>query len=425
MRPPLNLLGLSLVYKNGNHSIAPANGKTLSVEKRLMLSNLKAHVSASITRRSFSILSAAFLLAAPLVLSQAPSSRFVGTITAISGNTLTVKTDSDGERQVGVPPTAAIKRISPGQKDLSNADNLQFSDLESGDRVLVKLDPAAPGPPAQALQIVAVKQADLVKKQEQEREDWQKRGVGGLVKSVDPAAGVLVLTIGTGATAKTITIHTTKATILKRYAPNSVRFDEAKPAPMDAVHSGDQLRARGTKNDAGTEIAAEEVVSGTFRNISGTVLSLDATASTLSVKDLATKKPVTIHITPDAQMRKLPEHAAQALAARLSGGANGAGGKGGKGPSQSAAASTSPHGGAAGPPGGGDPQQMLNHAPVIQLTDLKKGDAVMVVSTDGASEVTAVTLLAGVEPLLESPAATQNLLSNWSMGSGGQEAAPE
>src|ERR1035441_1257065 len=100
---PLNLLDPSLVYKNGNHSIAPANGKTLSVEKRLMLSNLKTPYPASIRRRSFSIISAAFLLAAPLLLAQAPSSRFVGTITAISGSTLSVKTDADGVRQIDVP----------------------------------------------------------------------------------------------------------------------------------------------------------------------------------------------------------------------------------------------------------------------------------------------------------------------------------
>ena len=357
---------------------------------------------------------------APLLRAQAPASRFLGTITSISGNNLTVKTDTDGERQVGVPSTAVIKRISPGQKDLSAADTLQFSDLEAGDRVLVKLDPAAPGPPAQALQIIAVKQADLVKKQEQEREDWQKRGVGGLVKSVNSAAGDIVLTIGTGATAKTITIHTIKATILKRYAPNSVRFDEAKPAPLDAIHPGDQLRARGTKNDAGTEIAADEVVSGTFLNIAGTILSVDTAASTLQVKDLATKKPVTIRITADAQMRRLPEHMAQALASRLAGSANAAGRKGEKGPSQNSAPANSPHSGA-----GADPQQILNHADVIQLSDLKKGDAVMVVSTDGASEVTAVTLLAGVEPLLQSPAASQSLLNNWSMSSGGPEAPTE
>ena len=67
--------------------------------------------------------------------------------------------------------------------------------------------------------------------------------------------------------------------------------------------------------------------------------------------------------------------------------------------------------------GGFDPQMMLNRAPAIHLSDLKKGDAVMLVATDGSTEVSAITLLAGVEPLLEAPAA-QNLLSNWSMNSG-------
>jgi len=66
---------------------------------------------------------------------------------------------------------------------------------------------------------------------------------------------------------------------------------------------------------------------------------------------------------------------------------------------------------------------MLNRAPVIQIADLKKGDAIMVVSSDGTTDVTAITLLAGVEPLLEAPAASQSLLNNWSMGSGGAEAA--
>jgi hypothetical protein len=45
------------------------------------------------------------------------------------------------------------------------------------------------------------------------------------------------------------------------------------------------------------------------------------------------------------------------------------------------------------------------------------------VSTEGANDVTAIKLLAGVEPLLESPDASRNLLANWSMGSGGGEEA--
>jgi hypothetical protein len=72
--------------------------------------------------------------------------------------------------------------------------------------------------------------------------------------------------------------------------------------------------------------------------------------------------------------------------------------------------------------GAADMQQVLSRAPAIQLSDLKKGEAVMLVSTQGASDVTAITLLAGVEALLEAPA-SQNLLSNWSMNSSAPEEA--
>lgn len=375
---------------------------------------------------------AAHLLVPSSAVAQAPT-HFLGTITTITGNTLTVKTDTDGARQVAVPDSAIIKRIAPGQKDLSTAETIQFSYLAAGDRVLVKVDADATGDTAQAVQIVAIKQADVAAKQQQDREDWQKRGVGGLVKSVDSSAGVVMLTSGVGATAKTITVQTTKATVLKRYAPASVSYDTALSAPIDAIHPGDQLRARGAKNDDGTQIAAEEVISGTFRNISGAITSIDAATSTLVVKDLSSKKQVTIHITSDAQMRRLPEMMARMLAMRLKGGAASPGAGSGGAPGGGWAGGGGQSAGGGGFPGqrsgqgGGDAQQMLSRAPAIQLADLKKGDAVMLVSTDGVTDVTAITLLAGVEPLLEAPAASQSLLNNWSMntGAGAADAAAQ
>src|SRR5208337_451455 len=160
------------------------------------------------------------------------------------------------------------------------------------------------------------------------------------------------------------------------------------------------------------------------RNISGTISSLDTSASTFVVKDLTTKKQVTIHVTTDAQMRRLPDMMARMLAARLKGTSTGS--SGGSGNVQQAAAGAPQRTGAGqwgsggsgqagggqwrgqGGAGAGDPEQMLSRLPPIQLADLKKGDAVMLVSTDGATDVTAITLLAGVEPLLEAPAASQN-----------------
>jgi hypothetical protein len=236
---------------------------------------------------------------------------------------------------------------------------------------------------------------------------------------------------------KIIQVHVSPKTALKRYAPSSIRYDLAQPAPISAIQVGDQLRARGTKNADGTVVDATEVVSGSFRNISGTIASLDASGSTFSVKDLLTKKQVTVHIAPDAQMHALPEMMARMIAARLKGTASGGGpgggmpqGSGSGAPAGQQRAWSGGNGQAGGPGGGfgggaargGDMQALLNRAPVIHFSDLKKGDAVMLVATSGESDVTAITLLTGVEPLLEAPEASRNLLANWSMSSGGGEA---
>ena len=86
------------------------------------------------------------------------------------------------------PPTAMLKRIEPGQTDLTKAEPLDFSSLAVGDRVLVTLDPNATGATPQAARIIAIKQADVTKKQEAENAAWNQ-GVHGLVKSVDTVDG--------------------------------------------------------------------------------------------------------------------------------------------------------------------------------------------------------------------------------------------
>ena len=397
--------------------------------KRLTRKNIAVWLS------FFALLTSATVLC-PKLGAQAAAQRFVGTISTIMGDTLTVKTDAGEEHKVQVPDTAMLKRIAPGQKDLSTAETIKLSDLAVGDRVLVKLDPDAAAGSPQALQIVAVKETDIAQKQQQDIAEWQRNGVGGLVKSVDAASGVVMLTSGAGPTAKTVTVHVEKNTVLKRYPPNSVRFADAQPAPLDAVKAGDQFRARGQKNADGTEITATEAVSGSFRNISGTISTIDAANSTVTVKDLATKKSVTVKVTPDAEMRRLPDMMARMIAARLKGTGPENGGTpptmaarpqgGAAAPTQGGAASHQggPGTGApgAGRHGGGDMEQVLERAPAIKLADLQKGEALMMVSTEGSGDVTAIKVLAGVEPLLESPEASRNLLANWSMGGGGDAA---
>jgi hypothetical protein len=358
---------------------------------------------------------AAFLLAAAPG-ARAQVMRYLGSITAIDGDTLTVKTDAGDVHQVQVPATASLKRVAPGQTDLTKAEPLEFGSLAVGDRVLVTLDPNVTGSLSQAARIIAIKQADVAKKQEAENAAWNQ-GVHGLVKSVDATTGVIVVTTRMGSITKDVTVNTTAATVLERYAPGSVVFDQAQPAPITAIHTGDQLSARGTKTTDGTAIAADGVISGTFRSIPGTVISTDTTASTVTVKDLSTKKPVTVRIAADLELRRLDDNVATRIAAGLKGNAAGGRGAYGGGGGQR----TFSQGGGAGP-GRMDLETILDHAPQIQLGALRKNDAVMIVATEDASGLSAVKLLAGVEPLLEAPEAA-DLLSSWSLSSGEGEAA--
>ena len=141
--------------------------------------------------------------------------------------------------------------------------------------------------------LVAIKGADIAQKQEREREDWQKNGTGGLVKTVDPAAQTVTISIGAGGN-RTEVIHATPTTIVRRYAPGSVKFDQAVKSTLDQIKPGDQLRARGPKGTDGTTLQAEEIVSGSFRNVAGAIESVNAGASTITVNDTATRKPVII-----------------------------------------------------------------------------------------------------------------------------------
>ncbi len=141
------------------------------------------------------------------------------------------------------------------------------------------------------------------------------------MSSVDAASNAILITLPGMGEKKTVTIHLSKDTILRRYAPDSVKFDDAKPARLNQVKPGDQLRARGTRSADGTELTAAEIVCGTFRNIAGMISSVDASANSITVQDLATKKSVTVRITADSQVRKLPLPMAQGIAARLKGAA--------------------------------------------------------------------------------------------------------
>ncbi len=352
-----------------------------------------------------------------------PATRPVGTIKSISGKTIVLTTDAGNEVTIQVQDDARLLRIEPGEKDLKNAAPLQLTELQTGDRILLRGKFADDGKTLLAASVIAMKSADIAAKQTHERAEWQMHGVGGLVKEIDATGGTIKISTNAQGAAKEVSVRISKQTILRRYAPNSVKFDDAKPSGIDQIKVGDQLRARGTRNADGTEFSADEAVSGTFRNIAGTVSTIDAAAGTVTVMDLVTKKPVIVRVTSDSQLRKLQPAMAQMIAMRLKGTpSDGAGAAGAPGASASSPTPKPAAGGAR----GGDMQQMISRLPATMLTDLQKGDAVMIVTTEGTQEsgVTAITLLAGVEPLLQASGAS-SILTPWTMsGAPGGDAAP-
>jgi hypothetical protein len=362
--------------------------------------------------------------------------RRIGAIKAINGNAITLAPDSGPEVAVTVQPNARLLRIAPGARDLTNATPIQLQDLQAGDRVRVRGQATPDGASIAALEVIVISHSDLEARHAQERQDWQKRGLGGLVSAVDATAGIVTISVTSLGGKKEIAVHTSNTTVFRRYSPDSVKFDDAKPSSLQEIRPGDQLRARGARNADGSELTAEEIVTGSFRNIAGTVNSVDASAGTLIVQDLSSKKAVPVKITPESQLHKLPPEMAQRIAGRLKGSMP-PGTPGAAGSANSAAAPVAANGQSGSAPnngtnssggamGGGmrqgipDLQQILNRMPAVTLADLHKGDAVLIVTTLGSTTGggTAITLLSGVEPILQAaPSGSQAMmLAPWSLG---------
>ena len=371
-----------------------------------------------------------------------PVAKRLGTIKSINGDTVTLAPDSGPEIIANVQSAARILRLVSGEKDLKNATPIQLQDLQVGDTIRVRGFASEDGKSIATLEILVITHSVVAAVTDQIRQDWQKRGVGGLVSGVDPATGKVTISV-TGFTGKkTIAVHASKNTVVRRYSPDSTKFEDAKPSTLDQVQPGDQLRARGERNTDGTEFTAEEIVSGSFRNIAGTVNSVDASAGTLTIQDVLSKKPVQVKITSDSQLHQLPAEMAQRIAVRLKASMAGAmppgmpGAATGSTRQNAQAGAAAPvsfggmngnasgagAGGMGGMRGGGTPDfaQLLNRMPAVALADLHKGDAVMMVATQGsaAGASTAITLLSGVEPILQAaPNGSQAMmLTPWSLG---------
>jgi hypothetical protein len=325
------------------------------------------------------------LCCASLALAQvtAPASgqaaRPIGVILALDQATrsLTIKTDAALEMTIAFDEATRFLRVAPGAKDLENAATIAASDLAVGDRILARArSGGAPGSFV-AASIIVMSKADLAQKHAAERAEWEKRGVTGVITALDAAAKEIKINLSANGTAKPLVIALAPNAALRRYAPNSVRFSDAQPSRFEELKVGDQIRALGNANADRSRYLAEELVAGSFRTIAATVVSLEAAQNTLQLTDLSANKRIQAQVTADSLVRRLSPEIVQMLAAR------------------------NQPGNAPGQPR--DLRPLIEKLPPLGLANLKAGDAVILSFAPGAdaSRVTAITLLAGIEPLLK------------------------
>jgi hypothetical protein len=336
----------------------------------------------------------------------------LGTVTAVkSGDkSFTVKEDKTGtEFTVSGENTRRFLQVPPGEKDLKKAKAIDASQIKVGDRLLARghKDPSASK--LDAMIVIVMTAGELEQRHQAELADWQKRGTHGVLASADPSTKQLTMTERTPSGPETVTVVTTPTTQFTRYAQNSVKYADAKPSDFAALQPGDQLRVLGDKSADGAKITAEQILSGAFETVPATIVSISPDGKQMQAMNIQTHQPITVTLTDESTVRRLPPAMATGLARRMrtGGGRNGVA-PGGAAPGETAPGGTSPEASAGARPGGGangDMSQMLERLPKSSISDLKPGEQVVVSGGVGEdkSHLTAINVIAGVEPLFATP----------------------
>jgi co-chaperonin GroES (HSP10) len=323
---------------------------------------------------------------------------------------LIIKTDAGALITVVLNDATSYMRVAPGETSLAKATKITFADVAEGDRVMAMGKVSDDHKQVPARTLIVMTKADIAKKQEAERAEWKKRGVLGIITALKPETKEITISTRTMAGQQPLIIPVSDKVELRRYAPDSIKFADAREAKFDELKVGDQLRALGDRDAAGTAFTAEKVVTGSFKTVAGVITAIDPATGEVKINDLQTKQPLTIVVKQDAVLRKFP------AASEMGGGMMmvrpGGGGGGGQ--------AAGPGGGAAGPGGGQgggrmgggggmNMQDMLERLPTIGLADVKVGDTIIVSSTKGAdpTRLTAISLISGADTLLNMLAARQ------------------
>jgi len=330
----------------------------------------------------------------------------IGEVKAIDtgSSQMIIKTDAGSVVTVALAEKTIYMRVAPGEKTLTNATKITMGDVAEGDKVWARGKVADDRKSVPATAVIVMTKADIAKKQEADRAEWRRRGILGVITALKPETKEITISHRSMAGTQAVLIPVTDKVELRRYAPDSIKFSDAKASTFAELKVGDQLRALGERNAEGTQFSAEKIVTGAFRMAAGVVTAVNPATGEVKINDMQTKQPLTIVIKSDAVLRKFPP--ANEMGGMMMMG-RGAGGP----PPGGAAPQAGGQGGPGGPrPGGGfNINDMLERLPTVTLADVKVGDTIMVSSTQGAdpARVTAIALVTGADTLLNMVAAQQ------------------
>jgi len=334
-----------------------------------------------------------------------------------AGKQLILKTDAGSLVTIALGDKTVYMRLAPGEKTLTNATKIAFADVGEGDRVWARGKVADDQKSVPATALIVMTKVDIAKKQEAERAEWKKRGVLGMITALKPETKEITISSRTMAGPQLLIIPVSDKVELRRYAPDSIKFADAQVAKFDELKVGDQLRALGERDPAGTSFTAEKVVTGSFKTVAGVITAIDLATGEVKINDLQTKQPLTIVVKQDAVLRKFPSANEMGGGMMMMGRPPGGGGGGGQAPAagRGGAQGVGPGAGGqgagqgAGRGGGMNMQDMLERLPTIAIADVKVGDTIIVSSTKGAdpTRLTAISLISGADTLLNLMAARQ------------------
>jgi hypothetical protein len=260
-------------------------------------------------------LPSAFARATPAALQA--GNNVLGDVVAVdaSSKQIFVKTDAGAVVIVAVSDATRIIKNPPGEPKLDKATPYTLAQIAAGDRVLALGKLSDDGKTLAAPRAVVVNtKAEIAAKQAAERAEWQKRGVVGVVSAVNAESKEITIQTRTPEGPKPVVINAAAPAVkLTRYAPDSIKFADRKPAEIAEIKVGDQLRAKGDKSEDGARFTPEEVVTGTFKTEVGTVKSVDAAKNEVVIETAQNKKTLTVVVRPDSVLKQFqlpPEVAA-------------------------------------------------------------------------------------------------------------------